>query len=216
MIVGRNTRLGVRVHTQGDTKVATGDAWVIATLGISLDIPAKHVVRVDGDALVLRRGRSVLTAYSIGLAWATELARDLDDRVQVASALGPVTVGIVREQPAPSTPIAKLQRAVRELLPQPTAGTQVIVLARATGALVIELGASTDPFVRDRWLAGLRRASPRELRTAEPPRIELHIAKQTGLVRVLVDDCPDPDAALQLDDPDRTITAGEPFKCTSH
>ncbi len=205
MVVGRNTRLGVRV----------GDAWVMSTLGVALDIPDKHVVRVDGDALVLRRGRSVLTAYSIGSAWATELAQDLEDRARVDSSLGPVTVGIVRDQPAASTPIAKLQRAVRELLPQPSPGTQVIVLARSRGGLVLELGANTDPFVRDRWLAGLRRATARELRIAEPPRIELHIAPQTGLVRALVDDCPDPDAALQLDDPDRRIQQGEPFKCTS-
>jgi len=205
MVVGRNTLLGDRV----------GDAWVVARLGIALDIPAKHVVRIDGDALVLRRGRSVLTAYSIGSAWANELAASLVDRADATSALGPLTVGIAPDPQPATTRIAKLQRAVRELLPQPTAGTQVIVLARDTGALVLELGAATDPYVRDHWLEGLRSATERELRAVEPVRIELEIAEQTAPVRVLVDQCADPQAALFLDDPDRLVERGSKFKCTS-
>lgn len=205
MIVGRNTRLGTRVD----------DAWVIAALGIAIDIPPKHVVRIDGDALVLRRGRSVLTMYSIGHAWAHELASELDDRAKVDSALGPVTVGIAPERAAAKTPIAKLQRAVREQLPQPAAGTQVIVLARKAGGLVIELGTRTDPFVRDQWLGGLRAATARERRAAEPARIELEVAEQTAMIAVLVNQCVDPNAAMHLDDPERVVERGQPFKCTT-
>lgn len=160
MVIGRNTRLGTRI----------GDAWVIATLGIALDLPTNVTPRIDGDALVLRRGRSVLTAYPIGAAWARELAADLDDRATARSTLGTLTVGVARDAQPASSPIAKLQRAVRELLPQPAAGTQVIVLARPGGGLVVEIGARTDPVLRDRWLSGLRRATKRELRAAEPPR----------------------------------------------
>jgi hypothetical protein len=193
---------------------------VIATLGIAIEIPPKHVVRVDGDALVLRRGRSVLTAYSIGSAWARELSGELLDRATATSALGPLTVGTAPEPEPATTPIAKLQRAVRDLLPQPAPGTQVILLARdysraTPGALVVELGATTDPFVRDQWLEGLRAATTRELRAVEPVRIELEIAERTGPVRVLVTQCADPEAALFLDDPDRIVERGARFKCTS-
>lgn len=205
MVVGRNTSLGTRVD----------DAWVIAALGIALDLPAKHVARIDGDAIVLRRGRSVLTAYSVGTAWARELAGDLADHATATTKLGALTVGRTRARPPASTPIAKLQRAVRELLPQPAADTWVVVLARPGGGLVLELGASTDPFIRDRWLSGLRAATKRELRIAAPTRIELQIAPRTATMRELVDDCVDPEAALRLDDPDRVIARGEPFKCTN-
>jgi hypothetical protein len=153
--------------------------------------------------------------YSIGHAWARELANELDDRARVDSALGPVTVGIAPERAVAKTPIAKLQRAVREQLPQPAAGTQVIVLARDDGGLVLELGARTDPFVRDQWLAGLRAATKRERRAAEPPRIELEFADQTAMIAVLVNQCADPTAALHLDDPERVVERGDAFKCTS-
>jgi len=205
MVVGRNTRLGVRID----------DAWVVAALGVAIDIPTKHVVRIDGDALVLRRGRSVLTMYSIGPAWARELASELEDRARVDSALGPVTVGIAPERAPARTPIAKLQRAVREQLPQPSAGTQVIVLGRDDGGLVLELGTRTDPFVRDQWLAGLRVTTKHERRRAEPTRIELEVAEQTAMIAVLVNQCVDPNAALHLDDPERVVERGEAFKCTT-
>lgn len=204
MVVGRNTLLGTRVD----------DAWVIAALGVALELPARTVVHVDGDALVLRHGRSTLTAYPIGAAWARELASTLDERATVDTALGTITVGIAPAEPAADTPIEKLEHAVRELLPQPAPGTWMIVLSRSHGGLVIELAAKSDPFIRDRWLQGLRAASPRERRAAEPVRIALEPAPYAGSVRQLVAICPDPDRALDLDDPDRVLAEGELVKCT--
>ena len=79
MILGRDTRLGVRV----------GDAWVIAALGVALELPARDIVHVDGDAVVLRHGTSSLTAYAIGAPWARELAATLDDRAETESRARP-------------------------------------------------------------------------------------------------------------------------------
>ncbi len=204
MVVGRNTLLGTRI----------GDAWVIAALGVAIELPERHVVHIEGDAIVLRHGRSTLTAYPIGAAWARELAGTLDQRATVDTSLGTISVGVAPTEPAADTPIEKLQHAVRELLPQPVPGTWVVVLARPRGGLVIELAAKSDPFVRDRWLEGLRAASPGELAAAEPVRITLARAPQAGSIRQLVAICPDPDRALDLDDPDRVIAEGELVKCT--
>lgn len=204
MVVGRNTELGVRV----------GGAWVIAALGVALELRAKDLVHVDGDALVLRRGRGALTAYPIGAAWARELAASLDDRVSVETKLGPLSVGIATEPAPPTTAIAKLARLVRELLPQPAPGTWVLVLVRPRGGLVVEVTANTDTFTRNRWLAGLRAASRAELVEAAPPRISIREATTGGRLRDLVAACPDPYRALQLEDPSRVLGPGELFKCT--
>jgi hypothetical protein len=204
MVVGRNTELGTRV----------GDAWVIAALGVALDLRAKDLVHIDGDALVLRRGRGALTAYPIGAAWARELAASLSERTTVETRLGSLTVGTATEAAPPTTAIARLARFVRELLPQPAPGTWVLVLVRPRGGLVIEVAANTDVFTRNRWLAGLRAASRAELVDAAPPRISIWEATTGGKLRDLVAACPDPYRALQLEDPTRVLEPGELFKCT--
>jgi hypothetical protein len=204
MIVGRDTRLGIRVD----------DAWVIAVLGVALDLPPRDIVHVDGDAVVLRHGRSSLTAYPIGAPWARELAATLDARAQTESALGRITVGTAAAHATGTAPLDRLERAVQELLPQPAPGTQVVVLDRPRGGLVLELAPRTDPIVRDRWLAGLRAASPAELAAAEPRRIAIARAPHAGTVAELAAMCPDPDAARRLDRADRVLGAGDPIKCT--
>ena len=100
MVVGRDTRLGRRV----------GDAWVVAALGIALELAATTSVHVASDVLVLRRGHATLAAYAIGAPWARELAATLDDRAEdVDAALGRITVGTAA---APAgrddTPLGKL------------------------------------------------------------------------------------------------------------
>src|SRR5207302_7816554 len=84
MVVGRDTRLGARV----------GWAWIVAALGLALDLPAGDTAQVDGDGLIVHRGHAVLTAYAIGSPWAHELADKLDERASVDSVLGHVTVGL--------------------------------------------------------------------------------------------------------------------------
>ncbi|HUS31533.1 MAG TPA: M48 family metalloprotease [Kofleriaceae bacterium] len=204
MVVGRDPQLGMRID----------NAWVIALLGVAIQLPERDVVRVDGDELVLRRGRSALTAYPIGAAWARELAASLDERASVDTRLGPITVGVTPSPAETATPIGKLQSAVRELLPQPAPGTWVVILVRPGGGLVLELAAKSDPFLRDRWLSGLRAASPSELLATEPTRIAIHRAPRAGRVAELVEECPDPYRALALEDPDRMLAEGQPFKCT--
>lgn len=204
MIVGPNTRLGLRVE----------DTWVIAELGIAIELRARDIAHVDGDALVLRRGKGRFTAYPIGSAWARELASELDGRAEATTALGPVTVGVAPDRVAGDSPLAKLQRAVRELLPQPAPGTWLVVLERPRGGLVIEIAAGTDTFTRDRWLAALRAASQAELDAAEPPHVVLHYATRAAKIGELVTMCPDSETAVRLDDPERRLAPGEPFKCT--
>jgi hypothetical protein len=205
MIVGPNTLLGVRVE----------DTWVIALLGIAIELHARDVPHADGDALVLRNGGSRLTAYPIGVAWARELASGLLESGSVTTRLGQLTVGIAPLRGGrDESQLAKLQRTVRELLPQPAPGTWIVVLERPRGGLVIEISAGTDDFTRDRWLSALRAASKAEMAAAEPPRVALHYASRAARVAELISTCPDEKAALHLDDPDRHLAAGEPFKCT--
>jgi hypothetical protein len=164
---------------------------------------------------VLRNGKAKLLAYPIGVAWARELSSELLESAGTETALGPLTVGIA---PSRSThhddALTKLQRAVRELLPQPAPGTWIVVLERPKGGLVIEIASSTDDFVRDRWLRAIRSASQAELAAAEPPRVELRYAHRGGKIGDLIASCPDTETALRIDDPDRRVAAGEPFKCT--
>jgi Peptidase family M48 len=193
MVVGRDSRLGRRV----------GDAWVIAALGLALDLDADDVVRDASDVLVLRRGQATLAAYAIGAPWARELAGALDDRRIDLRALGRVTLGSVA---APTgrddTPIGKLARAIRSTLPQPAVGTRVAILERPRGALIVELGGRGAPTL------GLRDATPRELAAAEPARIVIERAWRTGTVAdsVICD-------GRLLDSPDRRVAAGDPIKC---
>jgi hypothetical protein len=210
MIVGRDTRLGLSVD----------NVWVVASLGIALEIPAKDLARSDGDSLLLRHGRDTLDAYAIGAPWAKELASQLEGAASTETALGTVTVGIApMHDLTDDEPLAKLERAVRATLPQPTPGAWVVILERCTpnapcGGLVIEIAAHGDAFVRDRWLGGLRAASRRELAAAEPPHITLATAPRAAPIKELVALCRAPAAALRLDNPERVLAAGERFKCT--
>jgi len=204
MVVGRDTRLGVRID----------DAWVIAVLGVALDLPPRDIVHVDGDSIVLRHGTSSLTAYPIGAPWARELASTLDDRASTDSALGEITVGTAPAHSTSDAPLARLEQSVRELLPQPVPGTWVVILDRPRGGLVIELAPKSDPFIRDRWLEGLRAASRDELAAAEPRHLAIVRAPHAGTVAELAVACPDPEAARELDHADRVLGAGDPIKCT--
>jgi hypothetical protein len=204
MILGRDTRLGVRV----------GDTWVIAALGVALALPARDIVHVDGDAVVLRHGKSSLTAYPIGAPWARELAATLEDRATTDSALGEITVGTAPAHDGTDAPLARLEQSIHELLPQPAPGTWVVILDRPRGGLVLELSPNTDPFIRDRWLQGLRAAAADELAAAEPRHLAIVRAPRAGTVDELAAACPDPEAARALDRADRVLGAGDPIKCT--
>ena len=205
MVVGPNTLLGTRIE----------DTWVIALIGVAIELRARDAAHVDGDALVIRNGKSRFTAYPIGVAWAHELANELVESATAPTALGPVTVGIAPARGSRNdSQLAKLQHAVRDLLPQPAPGTWIVVLERPRGGLVIEISASTDDFTRDRWLRALRSASKAELASAEPPRVVLHYATKPARIAELVSACPDAETALRLDDPDRKLAVGEPFKCS--
>ncbi len=204
MVIGRDTRLGVR----------DGDAWVIAMLGVAIDLSPRDVVHVDGDAVVVRHAKWSLTAYAIGVAWARELAATLDERADTETALGRITVGTAPGSARSEAPLARLEQSIHDLLPQPAPGAWVVILDRPRGGLVLELSPGTDPIVRDRWLQGLRAATPGELAAAEPRHLRVVRAPRAGTVAELVQACPDPDAAAELDRADRVLGAGEPIKCT--
>ena len=199
MVVGRDARLGRRV----------GDAWVVAALGVALELGPDDMVRDASDVLVLRRGQATLAAYAIGAAWAAELAAGLDGRSDDVRGLGRITLGTVA---APSrrddTPIGKLARAIRSTLPQPAVGTRVAIVERPHGALVIELGGRGDRGGHGLPALGLREATPAELAAAEPARIVIERAWRTGTAGDAVV-C---DGRL-LDRPDRHVAAGDPIKC---
>jgi len=214
MVVGRDTRLGIRV----------GRAWVVANLGLALDLPPDDIARVEGDGLVLRHERAELDAYAIGAPWARELASHLDDAESADTALGRITVGVAPErEEGAADPLSRLEAVVRATLPQPAPGMSVVIVerclahadgTRACAGLVIELATHGDTSANKRWIAGLRAATRSELAAAEPARIELAIAPREAKFVALAAGCPNPAAALALDDPDRVIEPGTPFKCT--
>ena len=209
MVVGRDTRLGIQV----------GTAWVVANLAIAIELPPDDIARVEGDGLVLRHGRAELDAYAIGAPWARELAAHLDSAETADTALGRVTIGVAPEREEGSAdPLSRLEAVVRATLPQPAPGMSVVIVERCAGnacaELVIELATHGDTFTNKRWIAGLRAATRRELAAAEPARIELATATREAKFATLAEACPNPAAALALDDPDRVILPGTPFKCT--
>ncbi|HET9625605.1 MAG TPA: M48 family metalloprotease [Kofleriaceae bacterium] len=198
LVVGRDSRLGRRVD----------DVWVIAALGLALDLAPGDVIRAAQDALVLRRGRATLALYPIGAPWARALAAALDARSAEDRPLGQLTLGRMplgdaAPGPALDDPaLAHLARAVHATLPRPPAGTTVAILERAGGGLVIELAGAALPAL------GLRRATAGELAAAEPPRVVIEHAARAGTAG---------DAAIcagrLLDDPARPVAAGAPIKC---
>jgi hypothetical protein len=118
-----------------------------------------------------------------------------------------------------SDPLERLEDAVRATLPQPLPGTWVVIVERCPatapcGGLVIELAVHGDTVANQRWLGGLRAATRNELVAAEPARIVLATASRQARFVTLANACPNPRAALDLDDPERVIPPGEPFKCT--
>lgn len=193
MVVGRDSRLGERV----------GDAWVIAALGLALELTGDDIVREAGQVLVLRRSHATLAAYAIGLPWARELASSLDARAIDDRALGRVTIGTVAEpREDDTTPLGKLARAVRSTLPQPAVGTRVAIVERPRGALVVELGGHALPRL------GLREATREELAAAEPTRIVIERASRTGTAAQSLA-C----EGRLLDSADRRVVAGDPLRC---
>ena len=193
MVVGRDSRLGRRID----------DAWVIAALGLALELGPDDVVRESDHVLVLRRGKATLAIYAIGAPWAREIVGALEDRTSDVRPLGRVTIGTVpRAAERDDTPLGKLSRAIRDTLPQPAAGTRVAILERPRGALVFELGGRTLPEL------GLRDATPDELGAAEPPRIVIEHAWRSGTAAHALA-C----EGRLLERPERRVAAGDPIKC---
>lgn len=193
MVVGRDPRAGVRV----------GDAWVIAALGLSVPLADDDVIRASDELLVVRRGPTTLTGYVLGAPWGRELVAGLEDRRSRTTAAGRVTAGTVtRRASSDDTPLGKLQRALRSTLPQPAVGARVAIVERPGGALVLELGGRRPPRL------DLRPATGDELAASTPARIRIARASHAGLIADL-GTCGD----LLLDDPSRTVRAGEPIKC---
>jgi len=208
MVVGRDTRQGI----------AVGSAWVVASLGLALDLGADDIARSDGDGLELRHGRSMLNAYTIGGPWARELASRLDRKETSTTSLGNLTLGMVRERKRPNDALDRLEDAVRSTLPQPLPGTWIVIVERCLakapcGALVLELEAHGER-AHERWLGSLRTATVAELRAAQPARIVITTAARGAELHALVASCPNPVLATTLDDPHRVVPPGESFKCT--
>ncbi|MGN6106495.1 MAG: M48 family metalloprotease, partial [Kofleriaceae bacterium] len=83
MVIGRDPRRGQRI----------GDAWVVPALGLAIELGEGDAVRAVDHALVVRRGRGSMVAYTIGAPWARELAALLDDRETVDAEIGRITAG---------------------------------------------------------------------------------------------------------------------------
>lgn len=67
----------------------------------------------------------------------------------------------------------------------------------------------------ERWLTRFRRPPAAE-RTRAVHRIQLATATRTAPLRELLASCPDPSFPAAADSADRTVHAGERFKCVVH
>lgn len=205
MVVGRDIRRGL-MHA---------NAWVIADLGLAVQLPTAVETNDARDVLRFGAGRTGMDAYMIGAIWGHELAAGLDDHTSIQDTLGTRTLGLMPVRPPrDDTPIGKVLRAQRNSLMHPPAGSRVAILERPHGALVVELDARADDKEMSRWVASVRLATPAELAATEPARIKIATAPRTATIKELAATCVDPAAALLLDEPARTVTAGGLFKCT--
>jgi predicted Zn-dependent protease len=202
-ITGHDTRLGTRVH----------DAWVVARLGLALPI----IGEID-EGWAAHRMAKPDGSFGVGLvsgAWGSELAGALEERRTVTTSIGEVTLGIMPALPVREHDvIARMLDGWRDEVNHPSTGVQVAVIRRDAGALLVELAAQAPAGELERVVRTVRRATGPELAEAEPIRIRLATARVRGSVRDQALQCVDPEAALDLDDPDRVIEAGAPFKCT--
>ena len=194
MVIGRDSRLGDRVD----------DAWVVPALSLAFELYDDDRVVSADDILVLRRDRATILAYAVGAPWARELATSLDASEVERSRLGLVTRGTMSTARADDSPLGKLARAIRNTLPQPIAGTEVAIVERQHGALVIELGGKGAPVLH------MRAASEAELVASEPNRISIEHAPAAGRLSAL-DVC----TGRLLERTDRTVEAGDPVKCAA-
>ncbi|HEU0036670.1 MAG TPA: M48 family metalloprotease [Kofleriaceae bacterium] len=193
MVVGRDPRLG---HL-GER------AWIVPALGLALDVQTGDRVRSAAEVLALHRDGATLVAYAVGAPWGKELVGSLEDRQLATSDVGPVTMGLVPvDTRHDDSPLGKLVQAVRSTLPQPTAGSRVVIVERPKGTLVIEIGGTSVPNLH------LREATAGELADATPARIVLVAAPRAGTLGEL-GVC----AVRALDDPSRVVAAGELVKC---
>ena len=204
LVIGLDPRSGTRV----------GDAWVIPRLGLAVASPGE-IERSTASHRVLT---TLPDRYAIDLAsraWGRELARALLDRETRRTTVGPVTVGVMPNLPVRDhEPVALDLDTRRDQVTRPAGGAVVLIVDRPAGALVIELSAIASPATIEAVLAALRAPTPAELAAALPARIVLATAPRTAPLRELVTACVDPEAAIQLDDDDRVVHQGEPFKCT--
>jgi hypothetical protein len=192
MVIGADPRLGARI----------GASWVVAALGLAIDLEDGDLVRADHDVLALSRDRSTLIAYAVGAPWGRELAARLEDREVIHADAGDIAVGTVPYRTRhPDQPLAKLAAAVRSTLPQPAPGTRVAIAVGSPGALVIEIGGRAIDSLT------VREATADEIAATEPARLVIVHAPRTGIVEQLHA------CAFPLD-PDRRVAAGEAIKCS--
>jgi hypothetical protein len=92
-------------------------------------------------------------------------------------------------------------------------GETCAMIETSSGPVLLSMsGGSVD--MMERWVARVRAPTAAELQRVRSPRIMLVRAPRTAKVRELVAACANPARALELDDPNRTLRAGEAIKCT--
>jgi hypothetical protein len=87
------------------------------------------------------------------------------------------------------------------------------VIATPAGGVVVGLNGPGGTATLERWLDRSRRPTAAERARAVPHRIQLATATHTAPLRELVASCPDPALAAEVESGDRTLRAGERFKC---
>jgi len=148
--------------------------------------------------------------WPVGRAGAATIAAALTNSHRRDFAVGTATLG--NSPQAAGTALDRVIRmATNDIAPLGT-DLAVAVIETPAGGVVVTFDGPDGVAMIERWLARFRRPTAAE-RTRAVHRIQLATATRTAPLRELLSSCPDPTFAAVADSGERTVHAGERFKC---
>jgi hypothetical protein len=205
--------LAIAVHERG----LRGDAaWIVVDRGVAVPIPAGVDVDDGDDSLRAWHGRVRYGAWRLGARAGDEAIEAMRDAEQRPTPVGIAIMGAgLPDRDPPDGSLAQLLES-KHVRAGKVDSDEIGAVLRGPdgGAMLLTVKGPNNAALLRTWLTTLRAPTDAERARTISPRIRLVRAPRTAPVRDLVASCVDPKRARDLDDPDRVIRAGEPFKCT--